>query len=82
MRKGEALALTPTEFEILEALVENRGQVLTKDLLLEKIWDSKGNFVNGHTVSLNVSRLRNKIADGEFDYIKTIYGLGYKWSEG
>ena len=82
MRKGEALALTPTEFEILEALVENRGQVLTKDLLLEKIWDSKGNFVNGHTISLNVSRLRNKIADGEFDYIKTIYGLGYKWSEG
>lgn len=80
MRKEEVLALTPTEFEILETFVENRGQILTKDLLLEKIWDRKGNFVNEHALSLNVSRLRNKIADDEFDYIKTIYGLGYKWS--
>lgn len=81
MRKKVRLALTPTEFEILEAFIENRGQILTKDLLLEKIWDRKGNYVNEHTLSLNVSRLRNKIADEEFDYIKTIYGLGYKWSE-
>lgn len=81
MRGDERLSLTPTEFEILEVFVENRGQILTKDLLLEKIWDRKGNFVNEHTLSLNVSRLRNKIADEEFDYIKTIYGLGYKWSE-
>ena len=81
MRRDERLSLTPTEFEILEVFVENRGQILTKDLLLEQIWDRKGNFVNEHTLSLNVSRLRNKIADEEFDYIKTIYGLGYKWSE-
>lgn len=81
MRKEEVISLTPTEFEILEALVENRGQILTKDMLLEKIWDRKGNYVNEHALSLNVSRLRNKIADEEFNYIKTIYGLGYKWSE-
>ena len=80
MRRDEKLSLSPTEFEILEVFVENRGQILTKDLLLEKIWDRKGNFVNDHTLSLNVSRLRNKIADEEFQYIKTIYGLGYKWS--
>lgn len=81
MKGNERLSLTPTEFEILEVFVENRGQILTKDFLLEKIWDRKGNFVNEHTLSLNVSRLRNKIADEQFDYIKTIYGLGYKWSE-
>lgn len=81
MKNDESLSLTPTEFELLEVFVENRGQILTKDLLLEKIWDRKGNFVNEHALSLNVSRLRNKIADDEFDYIKTIYGLGYKWSE-
>lgn len=81
MKKDERLSLTPTEFELLEVFVENREQILTKDLLLKKIWDRKGNFVNEHTLSLNVSRLRNKIADDEFDYIKTIYGLGYKWSE-
>lgn len=79
--KGELLSLTPTEFEILEVFCRNPKQLLTKDFLLEKIWDKKGNFVNEHTLSLNVSRLRSKIADGEFEYIKTVYGLGYKWSE-
>ncbi|MDC7289621.1 response regulator transcription factor [Blautia schinkii] len=79
--KGELLSLTPTEFEILEVFCRNPKQLLTKDFLLERIWDKKGNFVNEHTLSLNVSRLRSKIADGEFEYIKTVYGLGYKWSE-
>ena len=49
------------------------------EVLLENIWDSKGNYVNEHTLSLNISRLRNKIADSESGYIKTIYGMGYKW---
>lgn len=80
-RKGQRISLTPTEFEILEVLCKNRKQLLTKSFLLDKIWDVKGNFVNEHTLSLNVSRLRSKIADEEFEYIKTIYGLGYKWSE-
>lgn len=78
-RKGEIISLTPTEFEILEILCKNKGQILTKDILLEKIWDVKENYVNEHTLSLNVSRLRNKISDDGHEYIKTIYGLGYKW---
>lgn len=77
--KGEIVSLTPTEFEILEVFCKNKDKILTKDILLEKIWDRKENYVNEHTLSLNVSRLRNKIADGEYEYIKTIYGLGYKW---
>ncbi|MDD3206636.1 MAG: response regulator transcription factor [Lachnospiraceae bacterium] len=77
--RDEILALTPTEFEILEIFCKNRGKILTKNTMLEKIWDRKGNYVNEHTLSLNVSRLRNKIADEKFEYIKTIYGLGYKW---
>lgn len=79
-RNGEVLSLTPTEFEILEVFCKNRGQILTKNFLLDRIWDNKGNFVNEHTLSLNVSRLRNKIANEEQEYIKTIYGLGYKWA--
>lgn len=81
-RKGEIISLTPTEFEILEILCKNKGQILTKDILLEKIWDVKENYVNEHTLSLNISRLRNKISDDEHEYIKTIYGLGYKWIGG
>ena len=78
-KNGELLSLTPTEFELLHFFCKNRQQILTKELLLENIWDSKGNFVNEHTLSLNISRLRNKISDGKFGYIKTIYGLGYQW---
>ena len=63
--RGNVVSLTPTEFEILEVFCRNRDQILTKDILLEKIWDRKENYVNEHTLSLNVSRLRNKIADGE-----------------
>lgn len=76
---NKTIALTPTEYEILEVFCENRGRILTKEILLGKIWDDKENYVNEHTLSLNVSRLRNKIADAEHEYIKTIYGLGYKW---
>lgn len=79
-RQGKVISLTPTEFEILEILCKNKGKILTKDILLEKIWDVKENYVNEHTLSLNISRLRNKIDDDEHKYIKTIYGLGYKWT--
>lgn len=78
-KQDSVVSLTPTEFEILEVFCRNRDQILTKDILLEKIWDRKEHYVNEHTLSLNVSRLRNKIADGEHEYIRTIYGLGYKW---
>ena len=76
---GDLLALTPTEFNLLQFFCKNRRQILTKDMLLENIWDSRGSFVSEHTLSLNISRLRNKIADDKFDYIKTIYGMGYRW---
>lgn len=81
-KNGTLLALTPTEFDLLQCLIQNRGQILTKEVLLEHIWDSKGNFVNEHTLSLNISRLRSKIHDEETDYIKTIYGMGYRWVDG
>lgn len=80
--RGSTVALTPTEFEILETLCHSRGQILTKDVLLEKIWDRKENYVSEHALSLNISRLRSKIADGEYEYIRTVYGLGYQWTGG
>ncbi len=80
--RGGTVALTPTEFEILETLCRSRGQILTKDVLLEKIWDRKENYVSEHALSLNISRLRSKIADGEYEYIRTVYGLGYQWTGG
>lgn len=79
-KNGELLALTPTEFDLLQFFCRNRRQILTKDILLETIWDSRGNFVSEHTLSLNISRLRSKIADEKHEYIRTIYGMGYRWT--
>lgn len=78
-KSGELLELTPTEFDLLQFFCKNRRKILTKDILLENIWDSRRRFVSEHTLSLNISRLRNKIADDQFDYIKNIYGMGYRW---
>ena len=78
-KNGELLELTPTEFDLLQFFCKNRRKILTKDILLENIWDNRRRFVSEHTLSLNISRLRNKIADDQFDYIKTIYGMGYRW---
>ena len=52
---------------------------MTKRLLLEKIWDNTGNFVDEHTVAVNINRLRKKIESEDHVYIKTLYGMGYQW---
>ena len=76
---GEPLAMTPTEFKILPLLIANAERVMTKTLLLEKVWDSTGNFVDEHAVAVNINRLRKKIESEEHPYIKTLYGMGYQW---
>ena len=76
---GEPLAMTPTEFKILRLLIANAERVMTKTLLLEKVWDSTGNFVDEHAVAVNINRLRKKIESEEHPYIKTLYGMGYQW---
>ncbi len=76
---GEKLTLTPTEFKLLYVFVKNPNTALTRTLLLEKLWDNEGNFVDEHTLTINISRLRSKISDDQYKYIKTIYGMGYQW---
>ncbi len=82
MRDSETLTMTPTEFKILRLLTENADKVLTKRLLLEKIWDNSGNFVDEHAVAVNINRLRKKIETPEHVYIRTLYGVGYQWKNG
>ena len=78
-KSGEKLSLTPTEFKLLYVFVKNENMALTRNLLLEKLWDSEGNFVDEHTLTINISRLRAKIKDAQYKYIKTLYGMGYQW---
>ena len=82
LKKSDIIVyLTPTEFDLLNVFVKNKNMVLTRDVLLEKLWDNKNNFVDEHTLTLNISRLRSKLDDENNKYIKTIYGVGYKFSE-
>lgn len=75
---GETLFLTPTEFQILSALVQNNGVIVTRASLLQRIWDNDGNFIDDNTLSVHISRLRDKIGA---DHIATIRGTGYRWEE-
>lgn len=75
---GELLYLTPTEFRILAALIKSNGRVLTRQLLLESIWDIDSQFIDDNTLSVHVSRLREKIGTQR---IRTVRGIGYQWEE-
>lgn len=79
MKKGKMLSLTPTEFKLLAMFCQNPGIVLTRQVLLETLWDKEENYVDEHTLTIFVSRLRGKISDEKFTYIKTVYGTGYRW---
>ncbi|MFQ9441280.1 MAG: helix-turn-helix domain-containing protein [Acutalibacteraceae bacterium] len=58
-------------------LMENRGRVVTKAMLLEQLWDIDGNFVDDNTVRVNIKRLRQKLNDEKQEYIVTVFGMGY-----
>ena len=77
--KGEECAITPTEFKLLRTMIENRGQLMTYNVLLDRLWDSNGQFVDKHALAVNINRLRKKIEDEEHKYITNVYGMGYQW---
>lgn len=79
-RNGNDLYLSALEYRLLLIFLNNRGQVLTREKLLDEIWDSSGDFVSDNTLTVYIKRLREKI---EIDpqtpsLLKTIRGLGYK----
>lgn len=79
---GKPLAFTPLEYRLLKILVKNPQIVLTRQVLLEKLWDADGNFVDEHALTAAISRVRNKIETESRKYIKTVYGMGYMWIRG
>ena len=79
-RNGERLSITPNEYKLLRLLTANAGAVMTRRLLLEKLWDSGGNFIDDHTLTVTMNRLRAKIEDAGHPYIQTVRGMGYVWT--
>jgi len=78
-KSGEVLRLTQNEWKLINLFFSNQGQLLTRNQLLQILWDNDGNFVSEHTLTTLVSRLRSKLSDSEYNYIKTYYGIGYRW---
>ena len=78
-RGGKTVYVTPTEFQILRCLAQNSGVIVTRETLLRRIWDDGGNFIDDNTLSVHVSRLREKIGHA---HIQTVRGVGYRWEVG
>ena len=79
---GSPITFTPLEYRLLKVLVRNPKIVLTRQVLLEKLWDVDENFVDEHTLTVTISRIRSKIEVDGLQYIKTVYGMGYMWIGG
>ncbi|MFR3902214.1 response regulator transcription factor [Hominisplanchenecus sp.] len=79
---GQAVTFTPLEYRLLKVLTSNSKQVLTRGQLLEKLWDAEENYVDEHALTSTISRIRGKIEVNGYQYIKTVYGMGYMWIGG
>lgn len=77
----EDFELSKTEQKLLHYLVENEGQILTREMLLAHLWPDGEQYVDENALSVSVKRLRDKIEDypSKPEYIKTVYGVGYIW---
>lgn len=79
-RNGQDLYLSALEYKLLLVFLVNRGQTLSRDKLLEEIWDSAGDYVGDNTLTVYIKRLREKIEPDPQNpsYIHTIRGMGYR----
>ncbi|MEY8427475.1 response regulator transcription factor [Lachnospiraceae bacterium 46-15] len=77
-KNGENLNLGTMEYQLLLILMQNARRIVKRELLLEKLWDNSGKFVEDNTLSVNMSRLRRKAGA---EYIETIRGFGYRFTK-
>ena len=81
--RGREIKLTAKEYKLLELLAVNKGRVVTKDLILARIWDAEGAFVEENTVNVTLGRLKKKIEPDPAHpiFIKNVFGLGYTFGK-
>lgn len=79
-KDGKEIELTAMEYRLLLILLNNKGMILSRNQLLENIWDVEGDFVNDNTLTVYIKRLRDKIEENpsQPEYIQTIRGRGYR----
>ena len=83
-KDNNKINLSKTEQKLLKMLITNKGRVLTREQLIDNVWDNDSEFVEENALTVNIKRLREKIEDNKSKpkYIKTVYGIGYIFSEG
>ena len=74
-QNGQPVELTALEYKLLLMLMQNCGSIVSRESILEKIWDMAGNYVNDNTLTVYIGKLRSKLGT---DSIKTVKGIGYK----
>lgn len=81
-KNGEKVELTGNEYKLLHLFMENPGQVLSPEQILNNIWDCNGNYVDNNSLTVYIRRLRKKIEDdpGRPNRIVTVRRMGYKWN--
>ena len=80
---GKVLDLTNAEYRLLCFLVKNEGLIMTREKILDELWDSNKDFVDDNTLSVYVRRLREKIEinPSHPEHLITVRGFGYQWKE-
>lgn len=81
-KNGQLLDLTAAEYKLLCLFMRNPNIVLTKEQILDKLWDCEGNYIDSSTLTVYMRRLRMKVEDdpGNPRMLLTIRGMGYKWN--
>lgn len=81
--KGKALELTAAEYRLICLLVKNANRIITRDIILDGLWDSTGDYVDSNTLSVYVRRLREKVETDPShpEHLLTVRGFGYQWKE-
>ena len=81
-KNNSQILLSATEYKLLLKLIENKGQVVSREQILQSLWDIDGEFVSDNTLTVYMKRLREKLeGDGDDKYIKTVRGIGYMWGK-
>lgn len=76
---SEEIALSAMEYQLLLYLMQNKGKTVTREKILERIWDANGNYVNNNTLTVTMKRLRDKLYQPEC--LKTVRSVGYRMED-
>lgn len=82
-KNGKLISLSVNEQRLLKLFLENKERIITRNVLIDRLWSDGGEYIDENALSVTVNRLRSKLEDKKdnISYIRTIYGQGYMWKK-